>query len=117
MRGCRAASATVAEVVALIRGLKSEQLDSLLEVSATKRPFTALLRKVRETNPMITLTDKEEEGLRELFAFLAVVEERGFTDERRLCQISLQAWQAMTAGPKRKLMRLGSKQRLPASRQ
>lgn len=54
----------------------------------------------------ICLTAEEVEGLRELLAWMATVEDRGFRDDTNMVRITAQTWRSMTAGPKRKLSRL-----------
>jgi hypothetical protein len=53
----------------------------------------------------VRLTAEEAQGLRELLAFLAVFEERGYDPDKRLYSVTMETWREMTAPAKAKLGR------------
>ena len=54
----------------------------------------------------ICLTEDEVAALREIIVGLSVIEERGFDDDRRVCEISVQLWRDMLVRPAQRLRRV-----------
>jgi hypothetical protein len=63
--------------------------------------------------PKVTLTADEAEGLHDLLAWVALVEERGFNNDRHMIEMTAETWQDATRSAKQKLSRLARYRLVP----